>query len=266
MAKNVADMMTKDWFNGFSHLKDIYPAKDSQKIKLRVGRIWSVTSNDANGPHLIAINMILMDELSDKIQASPYRCDLVARRPGIMILPCLQRIQACCDTSILQYMSLVYLLAIRSCNSLSRRETVLERDWRLGCKMKAKRVAGIWHISKLQDLRSWVSSKTINYCSLLEGDDGDVSRRVDGLLWYKDLGNRLYGEFSMAVVQANRTSIGVYDGHGGFEASQFVGDNLFCNLKSEDQSMSEDVIKKAFSAKYVLALVKHRVSVNSWIP
>ncbi|KAI4331864.1 hypothetical protein L6164_016817 [Bauhinia variegata] len=78
-AYGVSICSVEDWFNGFSHLKDICPAKDSQKIKLRVGRIWSVTSNDANGPHLIAINMILMDELSDKIQASPYRCDLVAR-------------------------------------------------------------------------------------------------------------------------------------------------------------------------------------------
>ena len=89
---------------------------------------------------------------------------------------------------------------------------------------------------------------------IADGDEGDGSGRVDGLLWYKDLGNHLYGEFSMAVVQANSsledrgelesgplssnhlgpqgTFIGVYDGHGGSEASQFVSDNLFCNLKS----------------------------------
>ena len=89
---------------------------------------------------------------------------------------------------------------------------------------------------------------------IVDGDEGDGSGRVDGLLWYKDLGNHLYGEFSMAVVQANSsledrgelesgplgsnhlgpqgTFIGVYDGHGGSEASQFVSDNLFCNLKS----------------------------------
>ena len=35
------------------------------------------------------------------------------------------------------------------------------------------------------------------------GDDGDVNGRVEGLLWYKDLGNHLYGDFSMAVIQAN---------------------------------------------------------------
>jgi len=86
------------------------------------------------------------------------------------------------------------------------------------------------------------------------GDDGDVNGRVEGLLWYKDLGNHLYGEFSMAVIQANSsledrsqlesgpltsdylgpqgTFIGVYDGHGGSAASQFVTDNLFANVKS----------------------------------
>ena len=89
---------------------------------------------------------------------------------------------------------------------------------------------------------------------LVEGDDEDGSGRVDGLLWYKDFGNHVYGEFSMAVIQANSpledrsqlesgplssnhlgpqgTFIGVYDGHGGNEASQFVSDNLFSNLKS----------------------------------
>ncbi|OIW01631.1 hypothetical protein TanjilG_14630 [Lupinus angustifolius] len=117
----------------------------------------------------------------------------------------------------------------------------------------------------------------------VEGDDGDESGRVDGLLWYKDFGNHLYGEFSMAVIQANSsledrgqlesgplssnhlgpqgTFIGVYDGHGGTEASQFVSDNLFCNLKrltSEHQGMSENVIKKAYSAtdEGFLSLVK----------
>lgn len=88
----------------------------------------------------------------------------------------------------------------------------------------------------------------------VEGDDGDVRGQVDGLLWYKDLGNHLYGEFSMAVIQANSsledrsqlesgplssdyfgpqgTFIGVYDGHGGTAAPQFVSDNLFYNFKS----------------------------------
>ncbi|KAI3665335.1 hypothetical protein L6452_43959 [Arctium lappa] len=101
----------------------------------------------------------------------------------------------------------------------------------------------------------------------------DAAGRQDGLLWYKDIGHHLNGEFSMAVVQANMlledqsqiesgslsfldsgpygTFVGVYDGHGGPETSRYVNDNLFQNLKrftTEQQSMSVDVIQKAFQA------------------
>ncbi|XP_044505031.1 probable protein phosphatase 2C 48 [Mangifera indica] len=80
------------------------------------------------------------------------------------------------------------------------------------------------------------------------------SGRVDGLLWFKDLGQYIYGEFPMAMMQANsvledqsqlesgplssRNSgphemlVRVYDGHGGPEAARFINDNLFCNLQS----------------------------------
>lgn len=86
------------------------------------------------------------------------------------------------------------------------------------------------------------------------GGGDQSSGRTDGLLWFKDLGPHVCGEFSMAVVQANGlledqsqvesgklslhnsghfgTFVGVYDGHGGTEASRFVNDNLFLNLKS----------------------------------
>ncbi|KAJ9559082.1 hypothetical protein OSB04_013696 [Centaurea solstitialis] len=102
---------------------------------------------------------------------------------------------------------------------------------------------------------------------------GVQNGRTDGLLWYKDLGSHVSGEFSMAVVQANNlledhsqvesgqldsrksglfgTFIGVYDGHGGPEAARFVNKNLFSNLKrfaTEDEEMSKDVIRKSFLA------------------
>lgn len=88
----------------------------------------------------------------------------------------------------------------------------------------------------------------------------DAAGRQDGLLWYKDIGQHLNGEFSMAVVQANNlledqsqiesgalslldsgpvgTFVGVYDGHGGPETSRFVNDHLFQNLKSKIPSWS----------------------------
>ncbi|KAF5786268.1 putative protein-serine/threonine phosphatase [Helianthus annuus] len=102
---------------------------------------------------------------------------------------------------------------------------------------------------------------------------GESSGRQDGLLWYKDSGHHVSGDFSMAVVQANNlledqsqvesgclslqesgpygTFVGVYDGHGGPETSRFINSNLFQHLKrftSENQSMSVEVIKKAFEA------------------
>jgi pyruvate dehydrogenase phosphatase len=83
--------------------------------------------------------------------------------------------------------------------------------------------------------------------------DANGGRR-DGLLWYKDSGAHVSGEFSMAVVQANNlledqsqvesgplsfsdsgpvgTFVGVYDGHGGPETARYVNDHLFSHLKS----------------------------------
>ncbi|KAE8720342.1 putative protein phosphatase 2C 48 [Hibiscus syriacus] len=95
----------------------------------------------------------------------------------------------------------------------------------------------------------------------------------DGLLWYKDLGQHVYGDFSMAVTQANSlledqsqlesgslsssrsgpygTFIGVYDGHGGPEASSFINDKLFCNFKYEFLSL----VKKQWLVKPKMASV-----------
>ncbi|XP_010558777.1 PREDICTED: probable protein phosphatase 2C 38 [Tarenaya hassleriana] len=102
---------------------------------------------------------------------------------------------------------------------------------------------------------------------------GDSNGRIDGLLWYKDSGHHVSGEFSMAVIQANNlledhsqvqsgpmslvdsgpqgTFIGVYDGHGGPEAARFVNQHLFDNVRkftSESHGMSASVITKAFLA------------------
>ncbi|CAL9181383.1 unnamed protein product [Musa hybrid cultivar] len=87
----------------------------------------------------------------------------------------------------------------------------------------------------------------------------------DGLLWHMDLKPHASGEFSIAVAQANvsledqgqvfaspsATYIGVYDGHGGPEASRFISNRLFSHLDrlaSEQGGLSSEVIKRAFDA------------------
>ncbi|KAK6156388.1 hypothetical protein DH2020_010636 [Rehmannia glutinosa] len=81
----------------------------------------------------------------------------------------------------------------------------------------------------------------------------DISGRVDGLWWYKDLGHHSHGEFSMAVIQANNVLedqsqlesgpmssvdygpqgafVGIYDGHAGPEAARFINSRLFKILR-----------------------------------
>ncbi|GKV28558.1 hypothetical protein SLEP1_g37591 [Rubroshorea leprosula] len=114
---------------------------------------------------------------------------------------------------------------------------------------------------------------------------GDADGRVDGLLWYKDFGQHVGGDFSMAVIQANSlledqsqlesgpisslesgpygTFVGIYDGHGGPEAARFINEHLFDNIKkftSENHGMSADVINQAFLAteEEFLNLVKRQ--------
>ncbi|KAE8793322.1 putative protein phosphatase 2C 78 [Hordeum vulgare] len=87
----------------------------------------------------------------------------------------------------------------------------------------------------------------------------------DGLLWHAELRPHASGEYSFAVAQANEsledqgqvatspasTFVGVYDGHGGPEASRFLSSRLFPNLHkfaTEQGGVSTDAIKKAFHA------------------
>ncbi|KAJ3706018.1 hypothetical protein LUZ61_009723 [Rhynchospora tenuis] len=101
----------------------------------------------------------------------------------------------------------------------------------------------------------------------------------DVLMWQAELKPHATGDFSIAVVQANNsledqgqvvtspsaTFVGVYDGHGGPEASRFVSSRLFPHLHkfaSEQGGLSSDAIKKAFESteEEFLHLVKH-----SWV-
>ncbi|KAF2320944.1 hypothetical protein GH714_032117 [Hevea brasiliensis] len=84
-------------------------------------------------------------------------------------------------------------------------------------------------------------------------------------MWHTDLKQHASGDYSIAVVQANSnledqsqvftspstTYVGVYDGHGGPEASRFVNKHLFPfmhKFAAEQGGLSVDVIKKAFNA------------------
>ncbi|CAD6201884.1 unnamed protein product [Miscanthus lutarioriparius] len=124
------------------------------------------------------------------------------------------------------------------------------------------------------------------------GKGSDAAGRQDGLLWYKDAGQLVTGEFSMAVVQANQlledqsqvesgslsladpgpqgTFVGVYDGHGGPETSRFINDHLFNHLRkfaTEHKCVSADVIRKAFQAteEGFLSLVSREWSIKPQI-
>ncbi|KAJ7196174.1 hypothetical protein O6H91_Y509100 [Diphasiastrum complanatum] len=128
-----------------------------------------------------------------------------------------------------------------------------------------KRASACWWSG--QNLASGAQSQAIT---------PDIS---DSLLWYRDLGQHGFGEFSIAVVQANQyqedqsqietgsygTFVGVHDGHGGPEASHYVNDNLFLNVEKyalEHGGMSSDVLRQAFIAtdEAFLSLVA-----NSWL-
>ncbi|XVF56006.1 hypothetical protein PTKIN_Ptkin06aG0081700 [Pterospermum kingtungense] len=93
----------------------------------------------------------------------------------------------------------------------------------------------------------------------------ELEEDSSSLLWCRDLEKHSYGDFSYAIVQANEiiedhsqveigkdaTFFGVYDGHGGPDASRFISEHLFQNLirlARANGTISEDILRSAFSA------------------
>ena len=93
-------------------------------------------------------------------------------------------------------------------------------------------------------LRSWYRPLERCFGRVAGGGGGGG----DGLMWHADLKQHASGDYSIAVVQANSnledqsqvltsssaTYVGVYDGHGGPEASRFVNKHLFPYMNSEN--------------------------------
>ncbi|KAF5750663.1 protein phosphatase 2C 68 [Tripterygium wilfordii] len=103
------------------------------------------------------------------------------------------------------------------------------------------------------------------YARMSKDDQDADSTTGDSLIWCRDLEKHFYGDFSIAVVQANEiiedhsqvetgpnaSFVGVYDGHGGPEASRFISDNLFrhlMRLAGEKGTINEDLLRNAFAA------------------
>ncbi|KAK8302714.1 hypothetical protein V6Z12_D04G105200 [Gossypium hirsutum] len=126
-------------------------------------------------------------------------------------------------------------------------------------------------------------NKDYNNSNSDELEEDSFSLR-DSLLWCRDLEKHSCGDFSFAVVQANEIIedhsqvetgkdaifVGVYDGHGGPDASRFISDHLFQNLirlARANGTISEDILRNAFSATEdgFLALVRRSCGIKPLI-
>ncbi|KAH9607889.1 hypothetical protein KSS87_020357 [Heliosperma pusillum] len=102
-------------------------------------------------------------------------------------------------------------------------------------------------------------------CGRRNNNNNDRENEQDPLLWSRELDKHFLGEYSFAVFQANQvvedhsqvevgrnaTFVGVYDGHGGPDASRFISTHLFLHLiklVGDNRTMSEDIIRNALTA------------------
>ncbi|KAK6269662.1 hypothetical protein POUND7_006767 [Theobroma cacao] len=106
--------------------------------------------------------------------------------------------------------------------------------------------------------------RPVSRCACMNKDNNNSNN--DEALWCRDLEKHSYGDFSFAVVQGNEviedhsqvetgkeaTFVGVYDGHGGPDASRFISHHLFQNLirlaRANGATISDDILRSAVSA------------------
>ncbi|KAK1428812.1 hypothetical protein QVD17_17652 [Tagetes erecta] len=136
--------------------------------------------------------------------------------------------------------------------------------------------------SWLEKLASAIWLPLSLYARLNKDDkDDSLNDDKDPLIWCKDLEKHTFGEFSFAVVQANEvledysqveigqnaTFVGVYDGHGGPEASRYICDKLFSHIirtVQEKGLITSEILKTAVSATEdgFLALVRRSCGIK----
>ncbi|PIN03623.1 Protein phosphatase 2C/pyruvate dehydrogenase (lipoamide) phosphatase [Handroanthus impetiginosus] len=127
-------------------------------------------------------------------------------------------------------------------------------------------------------MKNWFSNLT---SCLSPRHNSDPLGLRDNRMWSEDLRKHAYGEFSLAVVQANldvedqsqveagrqATFVGVYDGHGGPNASQYVAGHLFDHLNRlscDAREISENIISNAIAEteRGYLDFVRAAASIN----
>ncbi|CAI5458005.1 unnamed protein product [Closterium sp. Yama58-4] len=100
-------------------------------------------------------------------------------------------------------------------------------------------------------------------------------------VWHRALDNTPYGQFSLAMYEANYVMedtaevegsssgvyIGVHDGHGGTETSEFLKENLYFNLKAQFMhqggQVSAEAVRGAFHEAFTQLSVDHNLSFTS---
>ncbi|XP_076906449.1 putative protein phosphatase 2C 43 [Bidens hawaiensis] len=148
------------------------------------------------------------------------------------------------------------------------------------CQSSAGRVETLeWILRRYCRMLTWVK----NLLRSNKNVELDPPNDLDPLLWFRDLEQHAFGEYSFAAVQGNTavedfsqvetghqaTFIGVYDGHGGRQAAHFTCDHLFNHVIDgiAEHGISQNTLRDAIAAteEGFLALVTETAGVQPLI-